>query len=137
MGEIIGSIVLDSNIVSYIFNRNPIARYYVERLRGARQYISFQTLEEAWYGAHHRSWGASRRQDLSSHLERYEIIWPDADLVGACARLRAERRAAERELGMADAWIAATAIMLSCPLASHDGHFVGIPHLQLLRSPLP
>ncbi len=58
MGEIIGSIVLDSNIVSYIFNRNPIARYYVERLRGARQYISFQTLEEAWYGARITAAGA-------------------------------------------------------------------------------
>ena len=110
MGEIIGSIVLDSNVVSYVFNRDPLARYYVERLRDARQFISFQTLEEAWYGAHSRGWGASRRQDLSSHLERYEIVWPDTDLVGACARLRAERRAAGRELNMADAWIAATAI---------------------------
>ena len=137
MGGIIGPVVLDSNVVSYIFNRNLIARHYVERLRGARQHISFQTLEETWYGAHSRGWGASRKQDLASHLERYEIVWPDTDLVEACARLRAERRAAGRELGMADAWIAATAIMLNCPLASHDGHFVEIPNLQLIRSPLP
>ena len=59
MGEIIGSIVLDSNVVSYVFNRDPLARYYVERLRDARQFISFQTLEEAWYGAHSRGWGAT------------------------------------------------------------------------------
>ena len=137
MGGIIGSIVLDSNVVSYVFNRDPLARYYVERLRDARQFISFQTLEEAWYGAHSRGWGASRRQDLSSHLERYEIVWPDTDLVEACARLRAERRAAGRELNMADAWIAATAIMLNCPLASHDSHFVGVTDLRLIRSPLP
>ena len=38
---------------------------------------------------------------------------------------------------MADAWIAATAIMLSCPLASHDGHFMEIPNLRLIKSPLP
>ena len=137
MGEIIGSIVLDSNVVSYVFNRDPLAHYYLERLRDARQFISFQTLEEAWYGAHSRGWGATRRQDLSSHLERYEIIWPDTDLVEVCARLRAERRTAGRELNMADAWIAATAILLDCSLASHDGHFVGIPSLQLIRAPTP
>ena len=124
MGAVIGPIVLDSNVVSYIFNRSTIARYYIERLRGARQYISFQTLEETWYGAHSRGWGARRRQELSSHLERYEIVWPDTDLVEACARLRAERRAA-------------TAIMLNCPLASHDSHFVGVTDLRLIRSPLP
>lgn len=135
MEGIIDRVVLDSNVVSYIFNRNPTAHYYRIRLQGARQFISFQTLEEAWYGAHSRGWGASRLQDLSSHLRRYEIIWPDTDLVEACARLRAERRAAGRELGMADAWIAATAIMLNCPLASHDSHFAGIPTLSLIRSP--
>ena len=137
MGAVIGPIVLDSNVVSYIFNRSTIARYYIERLRDARQYISFQTLEETWYGAHSRGWGARRRQELSSHLERYEIVWPDTDLVEASARLRAERRAAGRELNMADAWIAATAIMLNCPLASHDSHFVGVTDLRLIRSPLP
>lgn len=137
MGETIDPIVLDSSVVSYIFNRDPIARYYVERMRGNRQYISFQTLEEAWYGAHSRGWGARRMQELTSHLERYEVIWPDTDLVEVCARLRAERRASGRELNMADAWIAATAIMLNCPLASHDSHFVEVPNLQLIRAPIP
>lgn len=137
MGETVRPIVLDSSVVSYIFNRDPISRFYVERLRGNRQYISFQTLEEAWYGAHSRGWGARRLRELTSHLERYEIIWPDTDLVEVCARLRAERRTAGRELGMADAWIAATAILLDCSLASHDSHFVGIPSLQLIRAPTP
>ena len=31
MGETIDPIVLDSSVVSYIFNSDPIARYYVER----------------------------------------------------------------------------------------------------------
>ena len=137
MGETVRPIVLDSSVVSYIFNRDPISRYYVEQLRGNRQYISFQTLEEAWYGAHSRGWGARRMKELTSHLERYEIIWPDTDLVEVCARLRAERRTAGRELNMADAWIAATAILLDCSLASHDSHFVGIPSLQLIRAPTP
>jgi predicted nucleic acid-binding protein len=56
-------------------------------------------------------------------------------MIDICAKLRAERRSAGRELQMADAWIAATALLLDCPLASHDIHFVGIPNLQLIRDP--
>ena len=74
-------------------------------------------------------------RDLLSYLESYEVIWPNSDLVTVCASLRAERRAAGRGLQMADAWIAATALYLGCPLASHDIHFVGIPDLELIRDP--
>ena len=133
----IESIVLDSNIVSYIFNRDSRAPYYEERIRGYHLAISFQTLEEAWHGAYNRGWGARRMRELESYLERYEVIWPDDDMVDGCAGLRAERRAAGRELEMADAWIAATALFMDCPLASHDSHFVGIPNLELIRNSVP
>ena len=72
-------------------------------------------------------------RDLLSYLESYEVIWPNTDLVTVCASLRAERWAAGRQLQMADAWIAATALYLDCPLAAHDVHFVGIPNLGLIR----
>ena len=94
MEGFIDRVVLDSNVVSYIFNRNPTAHYYRIRLQGARQFISFQTLEEAWYGAHSRGWGASRLQDLSSHLRRYEIIWPDVTTQprqGSCLKRNGHR----------------------------------------------
>ena len=128
-------VVSDTNVVSYIFNRDSRSLYYEERLRGRRQVISFQTLEEIRYGAYNNRWGARRMRDLLSHLESYEVIWPNTDIVTVCASLRAERRAAGRQLQMADAWIAATALYLDCPLASHDVHFVGIPSLGLIRDP--
>ncbi len=127
--------VLDTNIVSYVLNRDRRAGYYEERLRGSRHVISFQTLEESLYGAYTNRWGVRRMNDLSKHLEDYEVVWPNADLVEICAHLRAERRGAGRELGIADAWIAATAIFLNCPLASHDRIFQGIPGLELVQSP--
>lgn len=128
-------VVSDTNVVSYIFNRDGRSLYYEERLMGYRQVISFQTLEEIRYGAYSNRWGARRMRDLLSYLENYEVIWPNSDLVTVCASLRAERRAAGRELPMADAWIAATALYLGCPLASHDIHFVGIPNIELIRDP--
>ncbi len=89
-------------------------------------------MEELRYGAYVRDWGANRKNDLSIHLKQYKVIWPNAELLDICASLRAERRSAGRELSTADAWVASTALMLQCPLASHDGDFEGIPDLELI-----
>jgi predicted nucleic acid-binding protein len=128
-------VVLDTNVVSYIFNGDPRGRRYASRIRGHRVFISFQTLEELWYGAYSGRWGDRRKNDLARHLEQYEIIWPNPEIVELCARLRSEQKDAARELQEADAWIAATAISLDCPLASHDRDFSGIPDLQLIQAP--
>ena len=127
-------VVLDTNVVSYIFSGNDRGRDYLERIRGHVAVISFQTLEEIWYGAYARNWNRRRKDELAAHLEQYEIVWPSPDLADACARLRSQRRIAGREIQSADAWIAATAIMLKCPLASHDRDFSGIPDLELLQA---
>ena len=128
-------IVVDSNVASYIFRDSPIAVYYKEQIEGERVVISFQTSEELWYGAYNNNWGERRRSELAEFLEQYEVIFPNSQLVDICARLRAERRSAGREIKVADAWIASTALYLGCPLASHDGDFDGIPDLQLIRGP--
>ena len=75
--------------------------------------------------------------DLKQQMDQYEVHWPDDKLVDLCARLRQQRQAAGRRLEIADAWVAATALYLECPLASHDGDFDDIPDLQLIRNPSP
>ena len=130
-------IVLDSNVVSYIFNGDARASWYAQRIRGLRALISFQTLEELWFGALEKNWGDRRKNELARHLEQYEVVWPDTAMVELCARLRRERQRAGRELTTADAWIAATAISLGCPLAAHDRDFSGIPNLELVQNPEP
>ena len=127
-------VVLDTNVVSFFLDDDPGARYYRGKIEGLRTFVSFQTAEELWYGAHARGWGKNRMNDLSIHLGQYKVIWPNTELVDICARLRAERRSAGRQLSAADAWVAATALMLQCPLASHDGDFSGIPELELITS---
>ena len=66
---------------------------------------------------------------------RIAAIWTNPELTHTYARLRSERRSAGWEMPMADAWIAATAIMLECPLASHDHGFADIPELELVQAP--
>ena len=128
-------IVLDSNVVSYIFNGNDKAEYYREQITGLRPIISFQTLEEVWYGAYQKGWGERKRNELARFLQEYEVVFPNSQLVDICARLRAERKSVGREIQIADAWIAATAILLDCPLASHDNIFREIPALELVQAP--
>ena len=114
-------VVLDTSVVSYIFKRDDRASYYLEQVQGRRALISFQTLEELWHGAYLGGWGHRRRQELAEHLKGYTVIWPGAGLVNVCAQLRAERKASGRALQAPDAWIAATAIMLNCPLPPTTG----------------
>ena len=129
-------VVADSNIISYIARRIAHRRVLsVLYLAGRQVVISFQTWEETLFGAYLRNWGEGRVANLKRQLEEYQVYWPNPDLVDLCARLRAERRGAGRELGVADAWVAATALYMGCPLVSHDGDFDGIPDLQLIRNP--
>ena len=128
-------IVLDTSVVSYIFREDDRASYYFEQARGRRAVISFQTLEELWHGVYTGGWGHKRKNKLVGHIKQYTVIWSSAELVNICAQLRAERKAAGRALQSADAWIAATAILLQCPLASHDRDFSGIPGLAVIQAP--
>ena len=128
-------VVIDSNVMSYIARRSPIADYYLPYLAGREVVISFQTREEALFGAYLAGWGERRVNDLKQQMDQYEVHWPDDELVDLCARLRQQRQAAGRRLEVADAWVAATALYLECPLASHDGDFDDIPDLQLIRAP--
>lgn len=128
-------VVVDTNVISYILNQDDRARFYENHIRDKHLIISFQTLEELWYGAYSAGWCDRRMNELQEHLDRYEVIWPTPTLVGVSARLRSEGKSAGRELEQADAWIAATAIRLQCPLVSHDGNFSNIPDLELIQAP--
>ena len=128
-------ILLDTSVVSYIFRMHPRAAFYRERIRGEPAAVAFQTLEELLHGAYVAGWGARRMAELRSHLANYEVVWPDRRTVERCAILRSEHRARGRTLNTADAWIAATALTLDCPLASHDRDFSDIPGLEVIRAP--
>ena len=129
------NIVVDTSVVSILFRKDAEAFYYAERLIDQRLFISFQTTEELWFGAYKSGWEGKRTDELAQHLQKYEVLWPNDEIVDICAKLRSERRGAGRRLDTADAWIAATAIYLECPLASHDRDFSGIPHLTLIQQP--
>ena len=129
--------VLDTGVVSIIYNHDTRAAFYESNIRRMRPVISFQTLEELYIWPIRNNWGDRRRNELLRHIEQYEVIWPNADLARISAELRDERERAGRRLNTADAWIAATALLLECPLASDDRDFSGAPNLSLISRNLP
>ena len=130
-------VVLDTSVVSLFLGDVAQAGYYQDEIAGLRAVISFQTYEESLFGAFKRGWGARRMNQMRRHLDQYELIAVTPELIDICARLRSERESVGRALKTADAWIAASALLLECPLATTDGDFEGIPGLELIRAPLP
>lgn len=53
-------VVVDTCVVSYLFNDSGPAAYYAEQLFGRNLLISFQTLEEIRFWMLKRNWGARR-----------------------------------------------------------------------------
>ena len=123
--------VVDTNVVSTLFRGGGEAQTYKNLLVGMRLVISFQTLEEIQFGVLNNRWGKPKREQMRRHLEQFEVIYPNRDIVEKCAQLRFDRR--HRMLATADAWIAATALHLNCPLVTKDTDFVNTPDLDLLN----
>lgn len=127
-------VVVDTNVVSYVHRNDPIAQPYIARMKNHRTVISFQTYEELLYGVLVGNWGRRRRDELFQYVDaNYEIIEYDLELVKICAHLRADSRRRGRELGIADVWIAATAVLLNCPLLAHDRDFGNPSGLRVVR----
>lgn len=127
-------VVLDTSVVSILLRpQDPTYSYYQKKIEGCQTLISFQTLQESWYGAYNANWGDKRRAGLGKHISRFDAVWPSNELVDISADLRSKTRKIGRELKVADAWIACTAIMLHCPLVAHDRDFSAIQSVACIN----
>jgi tRNA(fMet)-specific endonuclease VapC len=125
-------VLLDTNLVSFVFKRDTRAPAYAPLLQGNRLAISFMTAAELFQWANARKWGQPRFERLEQAIATYLIIPPDLGLCRVWGKLRAERQAIGHTIDAQDAWIAATALHYALPLVTHNAsHFEGIPGLDL------
>ena len=85
-------------------------------------------------------WGERRLGQLQAELSKYVVVPFDWTMVELFARIRAQRRQIGRDIAVADAWIAATALSLDCPVVTHNVRdFADISELTVIsereRSP--
>ena len=125
------TLVLDTNIVSYLMRNHSLAQKYRRHLEGHTLAISFMTVGELYEGAYRANWSSDRMQGLGATLRFYLVIPSTPRICQTWGQVRSLRR--QQPISVQDAWIASTALHHGCPLVTHNpGDFDGIPNLQIV-----
>ncbi len=133
-------VVVDTMVISWLFDQrpNPVADRYRALIGTRPVLLAFQTVMELRYGALHAGWGELRRRRLERRIAELTVAQPDDEMISVCTELREGCRQIGHPLGDkvhdGDRWIAAAAIRLELPLASHDDGFAGAPRLELITA---
>ncbi len=128
--------LLDTNIVSYLFKKDSRATAYLPHFQGQRLHISFMTVAELYRWPFERNWSEARKHQLESFIRSRFVVLPfDSHLAWAWAELVGRTMRAQ-PMSLADSWIAATALHHQMPLATHNAkHFKNVPGLTLIHEP--
>ena len=77
-------------------------------------------LAEMRQGALEANWGQRKCDVLEEYLAGFSVLHSDSLLCSTWAAVRNESTRKGRQMGSADAWIAATALALSVPLVTNS-----------------
>jgi predicted nucleic acid-binding protein len=113
-------VVVDTDVVSFLFKNHSLAPAYHDILAGRPLAISLLTLAEIEYGMEAKNWGATRRDLMRRFLTRFTLLPPDAETARTWARIKSGCEQRGRPIAFADAWIAAAALQLNVPLVTHN-----------------
>lgn len=125
--------LLDTNIISYIYKGDSRATAYEPHLLGQQWYVSFMSLGEIYRWPYVRNWSENRRRVLERFVRsRFvvlpftsELAWTWAELTGRTMR--------SQPMSLADSWIAASALQYRMPLVTHNSrHFKSVPGLTVV-----
>jgi tRNA(fMet)-specific endonuclease VapC len=125
-------ILLDTDVVSFLFKRDTRTAGYLQLLAGETLCVSFMTLAELYQWAYIRNWGQPRVERLENWLRRFAVLPCDAQVCRRWAAVRVERRKQGRLVSVQDAWVAACALRYGCSLLTHNvADFAGITGLTV------
>jgi len=130
-------VVVDTDVLSFYLKNDSRFSSYAQALDGKQLVMSFQTQAELMLWQELHGWGQERRDRMTRLISQQFIVFPvDEALCQTWARLRSDVQKAGRVLHVADAWIAATAIALGVPLATHNARdFLMVSGLRLISFP--
>ena len=129
-------LVVDTDVASFIFKWHPeFAPRYVATVRGAELVVSFMTPAEMRQGALDANWGPRKCALLEAYLADFSVLHSDSLLCSTWAAVRNESTQKGRAISSADAWIAATALLLSVPLVTNNPKdYRHLDNLQLVSA---
>jgi len=129
-------LVVDTDVASFVFKWHPeFAPRYVDVMRGSELIVSFMTVAEMRQGALDANWGPRRCAVLETYLADFSVLHTDSLLCSTWAAVRNESMRKGRQMSSADAWIAATALVLSAPLVTNNPKdYQHLDNLQLVSA---
>ena len=127
------ALVLDTDVVSYLYKRDTRAELYRPHLNDPPFIISFMSLAELRRWTLERGWGERTRHELEEYLSRYFVIHSEDPICTRWAEAMNTARSSGRPIASSDAWVAATALFLDVPLVTHNGrHYSGVSGLRVI-----
>lgn len=126
-------LVVDTNVVSYIFKRDTRSALYRPFVEGAFAVIAAQTLAELEALPLMNGWSAKRHTLLRDYLKQFFFAEVDENICLRWAEVRTHGKKMGRPIRSGDAWIAATALAYDAPLITHNPNdFENVPGLTVI-----
>lgn len=114
------AIVVDTDLVSYIFKKDSRAVRFEPHMVQTTKFISFMTFAELRRWEFKSNWGQTKTSKFEMLLSEYGIIHSDDRLCNIWANVTNESNAKGRKISSADAWVAAVAMMFDIPLLTNN-----------------
>ncbi len=126
-------VVVDTDVISFIFKGDTRAILYASHLDGRSQIIAAQTLAELERWSLTHNWGGRRRSALHVYLNNFIFAEADKAICLHWAEVKANAQKQGHPISCADAWIAATALAYDVPLVTHNpDDFKNVPGLIVI-----
>jgi tRNA(fMet)-specific endonuclease VapC len=128
---ILSEFIVDTDVFSYFFKRDPKASFFNSYVQKADIYITFASLGELYFGAFKNNWGERKLKEIEVELSNYIVIFTNRDICRLYAKIRVQCK--QQPIDDIDYWIAACARFYDIPLLTNNWkHFNGIDGLKLI-----
>ena len=126
-------VVVDTNIVSYIFKKDTRGVLYEPHIAGKLALIAAQTLAELELMPLKNNWGVKKHQALRDYAKKFVFVEANETICLFWAQIQARAKRIGRPVSVGDAWIGATALAYDAPLITHNpDDFKNIPNLAII-----
>jgi tRNA(fMet)-specific endonuclease VapC len=127
------AVVVDTDVVSLIFKGDSRVEKHLSALATPDLLVSFMTEAELERWILQAKWGPERIIRFRTYMKRFVSVPSSRDLIVKWAEVMVAARSVGRRIEVADAWIAATALLYEAPLVTNNPRdYMGVAAIDLL-----